>query len=137
MTVVRSGPQSASTEAVVSGLIRAWNAGRAMEFAGFFTENADLVNIHGMHLKGRQAIAGLYEMLFRSVFAESSVNPSAASSKRLRADVELVHLKVRVNVAHGHMAGEQNAVVSLVMTHHGNRWMVASMHNTLVSDSQN
>jgi uncharacterized protein (TIGR02246 family) len=90
-----------------------------------------------MHLKGRQAIAGLYEMLFRSVFAESSVNPSAASSKRLRADVELVHVKVRVNVAHGHLAGEQNAVISMVMTQNGSRWMVASMHNTLVSNSQN
>ena len=106
-----------------------------MEFAGFFTENADLVNIHGMHLKGRQAIAGLYEMLFRSVFANSSVNPSAASRNRLRADVELVHVKVRFNVTHGHMAGEQNAVISLVMTHHGNRWMVASMHYTLVSSA--
>jgi uncharacterized protein (TIGR02246 family) len=90
-----------------------------------------------MHLKGRQAIAGLYEMLFRSVFAQSSVDSSAASRTRLRADVELIHIRVKFQVAHGHMAGDRNAVVSLVMTHQGKRWMVASMHNTLVSDSQN
>uniref|UniRef100_Q01NX8 DUF4440 domain-containing protein n=1 Tax=Solibacter usitatus (strain Ellin6076) TaxID=234267 RepID=Q01NX8_SOLUE len=137
MTAVRTGPESANTETVISGLIRAWNADRAIEFAGFFTENADLVNIHGMHLKGRQAIAGLYQMLFRSVFAQSSVNPSAASRKRLHVDVELVHVKVKFKAARGHMAGEQNAVISMVMTHHGDGWMVASMHNTLVSDSQN
>jgi uncharacterized protein (TIGR02246 family) len=131
------GPESATTEAVVSGLIRAWNAGRAMEFAGYFTETADLITIHGMHLRGRQAIAGLYEMLFRSVFAQSSVNQSGASRQRVRADVELVVIKVRFKVSRGHLTGDQNAVISMVMTHHGNRWLVSSIHNTLVSDSQN
>ena len=133
MTLVRTGPECATTEHVVEGLIRSWNAGSATEFAGYFAENADLVNIHGMHLHGRQAIAGLYDMLFRSVFALSALQASVASQRKLRADVELLHVKV-----HGHLSrlgadGAQNAVVTLVLTHQGNRWVVASMHNTLVS----
>jgi uncharacterized protein (TIGR02246 family) len=119
---------------VIAGLIGAWNAGNAIDFAGYFTENADLVNIHGMHLRGRQAIAGLYEMLFRSVFADSSVCGGVPKRRKLRADVELVHLNVNFAVRSGPMAGEQSALVSLVMTHHGNRWAVASMHNTLVAN---
>ena len=137
MTVVGTGAESATTETVITGLIRAWNAGSAMDFAGFFTENADLVNIHGMHLRGRQAIAGLYEMLFRSVFAESTVEQSTAVRRRIRADVELVHAKVNFTVHRGPMAGQQNAVISLVMTHQGNRWMVSSMHNALVNEARN
>ena len=136
MTVVRTGPASANTETVITGLIRAWNAGSAMEFAGFFTENADLVNIHGMHLKGRQAIAGLYEMLFRSVFAESCVDLPVSTRRSLRADVELVHMKTKITIQRGHLAGEQNLIVSFVMTHHGNRWMVSSMHNTLAAEAR-
>ena len=129
--------ESATTDNVIAGMIRAWNSGSATDFAGYFTENADLINIHGMHLRGRQAIAGLYQMLFRSVFAESRVDNSTATRRKLRADVELVHAKVRFIVPGGPLVGEQNAVISLVMTHQGNRWMVSSMHNTLVAQSGN
>jgi uncharacterized protein (TIGR02246 family) len=117
---------------VVAGAIRAWNAGKAVEFAGFFAENADLVNIHGMHLHGRQAIAGLYEMLFRSVYAKGSLQGSVSSRKKLRSDVELVHVKVNGNLRLVD-DGEQNVIVSMVMTNQGNRWAIASMHNTLVA----
>jgi uncharacterized protein (TIGR02246 family) len=120
---------------VVAGAIRAWNAGSATDFAGFFAENADLVNVHGMHLRGRQAIAGLYEMLFRSVFVKSSLRASVASRKKLRSDVELVHLKVNGTLRVSD-PGEQSIVVSAVLTHQGNRWMIASMHNTLVSEAR-
>ncbi len=136
MTAVRTGPASATTETVITGLIRAWNSGDAIDFAGYFTESADLVNMHGMHLRGRQAIAGLYQMLFRSVFADSIVNQSNARCRRLRADVELVHVKVGLKVRHGQMAGDQTAVVTMVMIHHGNRWQVASMHNTMVTEAR-
>jgi uncharacterized protein (TIGR02246 family) len=137
LTVVRTVAESATTENVIAGMIRAWNSGSAMDFAGFFAENADLVNIHGMHLRGRQAIAGLYEMLFRSVFAQSTVEDSISTRRKLRADVELVHAKIKFTVRQGPMFGEQNAVISLVMTHQQNRWMVSSMHNTLVAQGRN
>jgi uncharacterized protein (TIGR02246 family) len=135
LTVVRTNPECATTETVVAGAIRAWNAGSATDFAGFFAENADLVNVHGMHLHGRQAIAGLYEMLFRSVFAKSSLQASVTSRKKLRSDVELVHLKVN-GALRVSDTGDQNIVVSAVLTHQGNRWMIASMHNTLVSEAR-
>ena len=73
MTAVRQ-LDVASCDAVITGALRAWIDGDGVEFASHFTENADLVNIHGMHVRGRQAIAGLYDMLFRSVFADCSLS---------------------------------------------------------------
>lgn len=135
MTVVRTNPECLTTETVVAGVIRAWNSGSATEFAGYFAENADLVNIHGMHLRGRQAIAGLYEMLFRSVFAKSSLQASVTSRRKLRSDIELIYLKVNGNLRVNE-AREQNVVVSALLTHHSNRWLIASMQNTLVSEAR-
>ena len=134
MTVVRTGPESANTETVIEGLIRAWNAGSATDFAGFFTENADLVNIHGMRLRGRQSIAGLYGMLFHNVYSKSSLDGAVVSRKQLREDV--IHVNVKGNLHRDRAEVESNAVISLVLTHHGNRWMVASMHNTLVTEAR-
>lgn len=135
MTAVCTGPEAPTTDTVIEGLIRAWNAGNATDFAGYFAENADLVNIHGMHFRGRQAIAGLYGMLFESVFAKSSLRACTSSRKKLREDVELIHVNVNGNFHREPMTGHRHVVVSLVMTRRGNGWMVTSMQNTLVSEA--
>jgi len=117
----------------VENLANAWNSSNALAFAGFFAEDADLVNIHGMHIHGRQAIAGLYEMLFRSVFAGSRVVCSIKKHRLLRPQVGLVQIKVAVEIPAGKMAGTHEVVTSAVVTREHSNWRVASLHNTLVT----
>ena len=134
MTVVlRSRAESGNFDAIVESLASAWNTSNAIAFAGLFSEDADLVNIHGMHIHGRQAIAGLYEMLFRSVFAGSTIMCSINQHRMLRPQVGLIHIKVAVDVPGGRMAGTHNVVTSAVVTRDHSDWRVASLHNTLVS----
>jgi uncharacterized protein (TIGR02246 family) len=131
--VVRAEKDSETIESTTAALVRAWNAGNALAFAGFFTVEADLVNIHGMHLRGRQAIAGIYEMLFRSIFAGSSVRGEVDSLRMLHKNVALVHLKVRLTIRSAPQAGSHNLVTTLVMLHEGSHWQVTSLHNTMVT----
>ena len=49
-------------------------------FASYFTEDGDLVNIHGMRMRGQPAIAGIYDMLFRGVFRSSRLEPEVSGS---------------------------------------------------------
>jgi len=119
-----------AVEAVVGGLVRAWNKGDARSFAEYFAEDADLVNIHGMHIRGRQAIAGVYDMLFRSVFAASTTKASISSVRLLRKTVALVHLKVELKF---HVAPTNYTVTSLVMLRDGFHWKVTALHNTRVA----
>jgi uncharacterized protein (TIGR02246 family) len=116
-------------------MVRTWNAGDALAFAGYFAEDADLVNIHGMHLRGRQAIAGLFEMLFRSVFAKARVSGVVSSTRTLRKAVALVHLKFAIDAPAGNWRGNRDAVSSVVLVHDTATWRVASMHNTLVTSA--
>jgi uncharacterized protein (TIGR02246 family) len=132
--VLRSDTDTSSIEAVIGGLIRAWNDGDALAFAGFFEEDADLVNIHGMHLHGRQAIAGLYDMLFRSIFAASSTEATINTKRFLSRSVAVVHARVELSTPRGSMAGTHDTLSSVVMVRgEGTHWMVASLHNTLVT----
>lgn len=92
-----------------------------------------MVNIHGMHLRGRQAIAGIYEMLFRSVFSGSSVTVGVSSLRMLRKNVALVHGMFTVNAARNKKNSTHDVVTSLVLVHEGKHWRVASLQNTRVT----
>ena len=132
MTAVHTQPEVTSCDAVIAGVSRAWNYGNGIQFASFFAEDADLVNVHGMHLHGRQAIAGLYEMLFRSVFADTSLQYEVSCRRKLCANSALFLVRVELSVPHGQMAGEHHAQTSMVLQQKGEGWAIASLQNTWV-----
>jgi uncharacterized protein (TIGR02246 family) len=133
VTAVRAKLDAATCDKVIDGAMRAWMDGDGIEFASHFTEDADLVNIHGMHIRGRQAIAGLYDMLFRSVFAGSGLRYKGSTRRQLREDLVMVHMRMAVKIRRGHMAGEHQTLSSAVLAQNGDGWAIASLHNTLVA----
>ena len=84
-------------------------------------------------MRGRQAIAGLYEILFRSVFVDASMEYEVSARRELCANSALLILRVEVSVPHGKMAGEHCAHTSMVLRQNGDGWAIASLQNTLVS----
>jgi uncharacterized protein (TIGR02246 family) len=119
---------------LVRSLRKAWNTGDSTAFASHFAEDGDLVNIHGMRISGRAAIASIYDLLFRSVFRRSRVESELSGSRKLCDDAILVHMRVEVHIPLGPMAGIHDCVCSAVLQRTGDQWRVASLHNTLVSD---
>ena len=133
LTAVRTQSEVPSCDAVLKGVSRAWNDGDGIEFASYFTEDADLVNVHGMHVRGRQAIAGLYQMLFRSVFADTCVEYEVSGSRKLCANSTLMHVRVELSVPRGQMVGDHHTQTSIVLQQIGDGWAIASLQNTMVS----
>jgi uncharacterized protein (TIGR02246 family) len=119
---------------LIQALARAWTQGDSIQFAGLFTEDGDLVTIHGMRLRGRGAIAGLYDMLFRSVFRRSSIGGEVRACRRLCENTLLLQMHVTLHLPLGNMAGDHHAVCTLALLRDGANWQVASLHNTLVAD---
>jgi len=119
---------------VVQRLTRAWNSGDSTAFAGEFAEDGDMVNIYGMRLRGRAAIAGIYDMLFRSVFRRSRIEAEVHSSRTLCTNAFMIQLRIAVHVPAGNMMGDHDAVCSMVLESDGRQWRVGSLHNTLVNE---
>ena len=119
---------------MVRTLIKSWNAGDSGGFASQFAEDGDLVNIHGMRLHGRAAIAGLYDMLFRGVFRRSRIAPEISRSRLLRDGIVMLQAKVALEAPLGSMAGGHEVVCSALLEQREGQWRVTSLHNTLVSD---
>jgi len=86
-------PRSGGVDDVVGGMTRAWNAGDSIEFASYFAEDGDVVNIHGMRVHGRAAIAGLvYDALRRrasSAHVMDEAGPRAIVLGMLRLERKL------------------------------------------------
>lgn len=121
-------------EAVVAGMARAWNSGSGVEFACYCDEDADFVNIYGMHARGRQAIAEGHDHIFRTVYAGSRIEYTVSQVRFLREDVALVHLRAALRVPQGPLAGEMRAVPGMVMHRTESGWRVAAFQNTLAGD---
>jgi uncharacterized protein (TIGR02246 family) len=128
--------QDAAILQVLEGLTHAWNSGDGLEFASYFAEDGDLVNIHGMRLRGRLAIAGVYDLLFRSVFHQSRLEVEVSGCRPLCDTAVLLHMSVVIEIPSGMMPGVHCAVCSVLLHRDGGRWCIASLHNTLVADGQ-
>ena len=126
--------ESQGLSELAESLTKAWNSGDSTAFASHFTDDGDVVNVHGMRMHGKASIAGIYDMLFRSVFNKSRLEPVIQGSRRLCSDSMLVHLQVGVHIPLGSMAGDHAAVCSMVVQRRGDVLRVASLHNTMISD---
>lgn len=132
MNETHDATAGASLETVVAGLEKAWNTGDGGAFAAFFAEDADFVNIFGMHAKGKQAIADGHNMIFRTVYAGSVLSCRIKQTRMIADEVALVHMGSRLRVPQGPLAGEMNSVPSAVLKRNGAEWKIVAFQNTLV-----
>ena len=129
---VTANTQLASIDRLVSAMESAWNAGDGAGFAAAFAEDADFVNIYGMHARGKDAIAAAHDGIFRTIYKDSRVDYRVVSNRELVPGVNLVHVSAELNVPAGSMAGTHEALWSGVAMLTAEGWTFAAFQNTLV-----
>jgi uncharacterized protein (TIGR02246 family) len=72
-STVPSADAKDSVRAVVSSLAESWNRHDMASFAAAFSENADFVNVIGMHWRGRQEIEAKHAITHRTIFRNSNL----------------------------------------------------------------
>jgi uncharacterized protein (TIGR02246 family) len=120
-------------EDIVAGLETAWNDGDGAAFASYCAEDADFVNVYGMHGLGRPAIAKAHDTILRTIYAGSLMAYSVKSVRMLAEDVALMHIDAQLWVPQGPLEGQRKALPSMVVTRQGDEWRIASFHNTFVA----
>ena len=118
---------------VIAGLEKAWNAADGDAFGQWFAEDAEFVTVYGMYFQGRATIAASHQHIFETVYKDSVVSYVPFQTRMLRDDVALVHMRAHLSVPEGPMAGEHDALPSIVVTREPDGWKIASLHNTFVS----
>ncbi len=124
--------ESVSTE-LIGRLERAWNEADGRAFGEPFSADADFVTIRGEQLRGREAIAAGHQAIFDSIYRGSSTEFELTGARELSGDVILAHAMAVLKAPSGPLAGEHNAVQTLVLVRGGDGWEIAGFHNTLVA----
>ena len=119
-------------EAVIGRLQDAWNAADGAAFGAPFAPDADFVTIRG-ELHSGAAIAAGHQGIFDTIYAGSTVRYALLDARALDDRVILAHVRGRLSVPAGPLAGESEALASVVLVRDGAEHRIAAFHNTLVA----
>jgi uncharacterized protein (TIGR02246 family) len=129
-----SADATAGVKAVVSSLAESWNRHDMTAFAAAFTEDADFVNVIGMHWRGRQEIEAKHAVTHRTIFRNSSLQIVEQSVRFLNPSIALVHVWTQVKGAEslrkGNVPETRRALMTCVMLKEAGRWLISAAHNT-------
>lgn len=118
---------------IVTELEQGWNKGDGAAFARPFTDDADFVNVRGLHIRSRDVIGNGHQHIFDSIYKGSRVTYALATLRSLAPGVMLAHVNSTLNAPSGPLAGEHQAKISMVMVEVNGDWRIAAFHNTLVA----
>ncbi len=104
-------------------------------YASQFTEDADFVNVIGMHWRGRGEIEARHVDVHRTIFRNSTLRTLDYSLRLLSPGVVLAHINWEMS---GHenppganfAPGVRHGVITGVFVEQEGRWLIAAFHNT-------
>ena len=110
--------------------VSGWAAGRAEQYAGVFTPDADYVTFLGSHYKGSAAIAASYVPLFKKVLKGSRLELEITQLRFLTPDVAIIHAKGAVLKGKRRRGRRSTRVNTTVAVRTDGRWLLAASQNT-------
>lgn len=121
-------------DTVVSAVVEAWNRHDMQAYAAQFTEDADFVNVIGMHFRGRPKIESVHVDLHRTIFKNSILRAVNTTVRSVNDQVALAHVAWEMTGAEGlpgwNVPELRKGMMSLVLVRTGDRWLITAAHNT-------
>jgi uncharacterized protein (TIGR02246 family) len=121
---------------VLNRLVNCWNHGDAFAYGECFTEDADYVDVTGMHSQGREAIVHIHEMLFNGPLKGSQLEANANVQPTIELLADTVALVVKGGTSR--LAGQEKApddrqsVNTTVLVKRDGQWKIRAFQNNRV-----
>lgn len=124
----------ASIRRAMEQYMQLWNEHAIREHSELLTEDADLVNVVGMHVRGRDAIQKHHEQLHRSIFSKSVSRIVELFVSHVDDTTVLVHMhwemKGAARLPGWNVPEPRTGVMSLLWVKRAGAWRVRALHNT-------
>ncbi len=138
MSATRTSPADAQTKiaAVLAALSESWNRHDMVGYASHFCEDADFVNVLGMHVRGRAAIEAQHIAIHKTVFRNSQLEALQQTVRFLTPEVAVAHVNWQMT---GHDTSQtkewqpgaaRKGVLTAVLVPEGDTWRISALHNT-------
>jgi uncharacterized protein (TIGR02246 family) len=119
---------------IVKALSDSWNSHDMAEYAAQFTEDADFVNVVGMHWRGRAEIEARHIDIHRTIFRNSRLQTLGTSLRPLAHGVVLAHIHWEMT---GHeappgvpLSAVRRGVITGVFVERNGQWLISAFQNT-------
>ena len=119
-------------EAITYQLEAAWNAGDGRAYGVSFAEDAGYITVLGHLIQSRGAITDAHQSIFKTIYRNSVVRQKVIEARALTGDVIMAQVDIMLSVPSGHIAGDHNAIQTLVIVRQDEDWRVAHFQSTLV-----
>src|SRR5437870_1995208 len=136
ITPIRSPGAESKIEAVLAALQDSWNRHDMAAFAALFSQDADFVNVVGMHLRGRAAIEAQHVAIHKTVFRNSQLRTLGQSVRFLTPQVAVAHVDWQMtghdmsHVKDWSLPEVRKGVLTAVLLFEGDTWRIDALHNT-------
>jgi uncharacterized protein (TIGR02246 family) len=120
-------------ERIVTAFIDAWNRHDMKALAALFAEDADFVNVIGLHWRGRAEIEKNHVAIHQTRMKNSQLRTTALSQRFLRPDVALAHATWQLQGdtgVDGKAAAPRRGILMAVVVKQGKGWTIAAAQNT-------
>lgn len=114
---------------ILAGLMRSW-AKDSEEYAALFHPEVRFVDVLARVHKGREAVESIHRKNFATIHAGSTVSMVREDAYVLGDNVIIAHTRNHLTVPSGPLAGDNEAVATLVVVRDENAWLVRSFQNT-------
>jgi len=129
-----TGTLDATIRRAMDHYMRLWNEHAIAEHSRLLTHDADLVNVVGMHLHGRDQIEKHHEQLHRTIFSKSVSRILELFISAVDETTVLVHMHWEMRGAARlpgwNVPDPRTGVMSLLWVKRAGEWRVRALHNT-------
>lgn len=117
---------------VAATMAEAWNQHDTKALSILFTEEAELVDIHGFFWEGQKEIEKAFTAIHSSSYRESKIKSASTEVRLLTRNIAVVHL---VWEFYGNLAElrPKGIRMTLVMTAQNSKWEIAAAQTTQIS----
>jgi uncharacterized protein (TIGR02246 family) len=120
---------------VALGFFEAWNRHDMKAFAALFTDDADWINIVGMHWRGKDAVVKAHEVFHRTIFQNTEMNPTDVGIRVATSDVAVAVIALKAGdftTPQGERKVGTQDKLSLVLVKGEDGWRITHGHNTVI-----
>jgi uncharacterized protein (TIGR02246 family) len=125
--------EEATIRRMATRFAETWNAHDMDAMAALFAEDADFVNVAGMHWRGRRQIRDEHARLHELQFKNSTLTVERVTVRFLEPGVALAHIEWRLEGdrdSDGTSRPPRSGLASWVLVRKAKEWRIAASHNT-------
>jgi uncharacterized protein (TIGR02246 family) len=118
---------------VTEAFLAAWNTHDMGAFAALYSDDADFVNVYGMHWKGRDVIGESHRALHETIFKASRLSATRTEMRFLRDDVVVLHMfwdLTGLQRPDGTPVPDRRGILLHVLERSAEGWRIVATQNT-------